>query len=53
MQEILKALLPGSTDGDMHTPARELAILISGERKGLGGSYFYFFPLHASFVLHS
>lgn len=53
MQEILKALLPGSTDGDMHTPARELAILISGERKGLGGGYFCFFPLHASFVLHS
>lgn len=44
MQEILKALLPGITDGDMHTPAHKLAILISREWKGLSGSYFYFFP---------
>ncbi len=44
MQELLKALLPGFTDGDMHMPAHKLAILISREKKGLSGSYFYFSP---------
>lgn len=44
MQGFLKALLPGFTDGDMHTPAQKLAILISRERKGLSGSYVFFPP---------
>lgn len=42
MQEILKALLPGFPDGDMHMPAQKLAILISRERKGLSDGYFIF-----------
>lgn len=44
MQEIRKALLPGITDGNMHSPARKLAILIPKARRGLDGSYFSFFP---------
>lgn len=53
MQEILKALLPGIADGDMHTPAHRLAILISIERKGLCGSYFLSFFFFYKSALHS